>query len=585
MNFDELKKLISNLRSDLSKYRTEEVFGYAFLEMTRIDWANPGKMNLHSPFRQCCYIASLAMSVKQVEKPIPLDEGEWKAICQKTNEIYNYYALMHFPADGDFSKITEEKHKKGKISMPSFLHSFCTGVSASVEQVREDILSLYSPFTKEIETSIGINVQDIIEICVFIEDTLKERITNGPVKAYKCWLEFRRELDKGIDFEIAITNARKCVSDDVASSIMRMGIITFSEIKNKFSQEKATAFINLVSQKRKNNLEIQDTSELIFPTEELSVSLKPLANLDNNEFTLITSNHLIFAIQENLYQCIEHLGILEKYNRKKGDFLEKNSLCLLKNIFGETAQYYTEVYETSKDQNEHDIIILYKRCLIIIECKAKRIRKDFRDIEKSFVRIQHGFKSYIQEGYDQSRKLEKLIISQQETILYKKGGDIALKINRRDFDKIEKIVLTHENEGILATKLSLLLQLDHGDVFPICLNINDLKQLSQYKQHIQLTGEKFITYLSQRKLLHHKIANDDELDIFGFFLNKGSLEEIINSKCDIYYIEPGFSKIFDEAYRNKQFPIKTLKKKIGRNEQCPCGSGIKHKKCCLKVAS
>ena len=67
-------------------------------------------------------------------------------------------------------------------------------------------------------------------------------------------------------------------------------------------------------------------------------------------------------------------------------------------------------------------------------------------------------KNYIQEGYDQARNLEKLILSQKETTLYKKGGDVATVIKKDQFDQIEKIVLTYENEGMLATKLNLLLK-------------------------------------------------------------------------------------------------------------------------------
>ena len=28
-------------------------------------------------------------------------------------------------------------------------------------------------------------------------------------------------------------------------------------------------------------------------------------------------------------------------------------------------------------------------------------------------------------------------------------------------------------------------------------------------------------------------------------------------------------------------PVQRARKKVGRNETCPCGSGIKFKKCCL----
>jgi hypothetical protein len=35
-----------------------------------------------------------------------------------------------------------------------------------------------------------------------------------------------------------------------------------------------------------------------------------------------------------------------------------------------------------------------------------------------------------------------------------------------------------------------------------------------------------------------------------------------------------------EIYGFDQRPIQS-KKKVGRNDPCPCGSGKKHKKCCL----
>jgi len=41
---------------------------------------------------------------------------------------------------------------------------------------------------------------------------------------------------------------------------------------------------------------------------------------------------------------------------------------------------------------------------------------------------------------------------------------------------------------------------------------------------------------------------------------------------------------FKQDTRNKIQETKTvnIKKKIGRNEPCPCGSGLKYKKCCGK---
>jgi hypothetical protein len=578
MTFDDLKKLISELRNDLSQYSIREVFGCAFVEMINIDWANPEKMNLHSPFRQCGYIASLALSVEQKDKTASLDKETWQGICAKVNKIYDYYALMYFPKDGDFSKMTKEKHDQGGIAMPSFLLDFCAGVHASVEQVKEDVVSLYMPFSKEIEATLGVGVHEIVKICTFIENKLQSRIEGGAMKAMECWQQFRKELDSGMDPRTVEDNARKCMDKNVAHNFINMGIIKFEEIESALSTKSAKAFMDLLSQQRVSK---PNPDDVIFPTEELSISLRPLANLDGGDFALMTGNHLILAVQENLYMCLENIGLLEKFNKHKGMFLEDKALDLLKGIFGNEAEYYSEVCETPDDQNEHDLLIIYKRTLLIIECKAKRIRKGFRDIEKSFPRIKDDFKSYIQEGYNQARNLEKFILGQPETTLYKKGGDVSVVIKKDHFDQIEKIVLTHENEGILATKLSLLLTLDTGDTFPLCLNMQDLRQLSSYKKDIGLTKELFIEYLKQRKLIHEKVATDDELDIFGFFLQKKGLDEIIKEECDLFYIPPGFSSIFDEAYSKEKYPDPPRKKtKIGRNDPCNCGSDKKYKRCC-----
>lgn len=42
------------------------------------------------------------------------------------------------------------------------------------------------------------------------------------------------------------------------------------------------------------------------------------------------------------------------------------------------------------------------------------------------------------------------------------------------------------------------------------------------------------------------------------------------------------SIIEDNLKLVKQIPIRRKGKRIGRNELCPCNSGIKFKKCCLR---
>jgi len=49
-------------------------------------------------------------------------------------------------------------------------------------------------------------------------------------------------------------------------------------------------------------------------------------------------------------------------------------------------------------------------------------------------------------------------------------------------------------------------------------------------------------------------------------------------------IEPDLNKLFLYFYEQREKPAQPVvldMPKIGRNDPCPCGSGKKHKKCCL----
>ncbi len=74
---------------------------------------------------------------------------------------------------------------------------------------------------------------------------------------------------------------------------------------------------------------------------------------------------------------------------------------------------------------------------------------------------------------------------------------------------------------------------------------------------------------------------DKRQDILSIF----DRYENITSTWAGYNEEENYSKIdySDEFYSSLE-PIKA-KRKIGRNEKCPCGSGKKYKKCCLNKSS
>lgn len=73
-----------------------------------------------------------------------------------------------------------------------------------------------------------------------------------------------------------------------------------------------------------------------------------------------------------------------------------------------------------------------------------------------------------------------------------------------------------------------------------------------------------------------------DIDLENLYFN------MLDAKADYLYTLPQWDGIFSQEKRNeieknyKESKIVRNENKVGRNDQCPCGSGKKYKKCCGK---
>ena len=108
-------------------------------------------------------------------------------------------------------------------------------------------------------------------------------------------------------------------------------------------------------------------------------------------------------------------------------------------------------------------------------------------------------------------------------------------------------------------------------------------------------GYSLLTFIhkgTQRKLEEErnhsiaimKISNIEKmLELHLFFNIEDELDKIEFNFLNINDIEYDKEIIFNVVKELKVQRLKRInKKKIGRNEKCPCGSGKKYKKCCGK---
>ena len=230
--------------------------------------------------------------------------------------------------------------------------------------------------------------------------------------------------------------------------------------------------------------------------------------------------------------------------------------------------------------------------------------------KKAFVRLRGSFHSDtgIQKAYDQSLRLFNSL-REGKLKLFDKCGKEVLCLPSSIAERAFCVCVTRDSYGPLATYLSFLLEKKEEEPYPWAINILDLGQIADLWQCYQWGSRQLKNYLSQRILLHKKAFSDDELDYVAAYTKNCGLHHFVKANCDwlqidslyatflnaVYYhvhhgyprpeINPIYPDATDlrESYKlGKPVTVKNLPKgpiQVGRNEACPCGSGVKFKRC------
>ena len=271
---------------------------------------------------------------------------------------------------------------------------------------------------------------------------------------------------------------------------------------------------------------------------------------------------------------------------------------------------YRNVFETPDNQYEHDLVIFTSDICLFVEAKASPMDEPFRDPERAFTRIQRSFRSEsgIQKAYDQSIRLFKRLRDEDLALFDAKGTEI-LRLPSSNSDNAFCVCVTRDSFGPLATFLSPLLSKDVEDPYPWVVNILDLEQIAEAWEYFRWDGKQVKSFLSQRIMLHGNVVSDDELDYVGAYIRHCGLHHFARSDYDLLQLDPTYALVFDDIYFhvhhgqprvtiNPTYPMTTDLQEslkagkpvsaehvpegamvVGRNEQCPCGSTAKFKRC------
>ncbi|KNZ41443.1 MULTISPECIES: YecA family protein [Acetobacterium] len=554
------------------------------------------KTKLISPQKQYTYLAGLLMSTEDKsevhttkDKDKDKDSRIYDELEDDVQEITLEYTKNFL---GINTKLDSVDIKRNLISMQAFTSYFDTGILRYPEQTIDLIRILYSGFDSELEDLTGLVTEDYIAFYQLVWDTFETAMSSS-----KCAVENIKNflyslnphaVDVEKEYERLMKFAQGSAGDNLQNAMDGLSTIKESLVLEAFGIEKGKSLLEIFGLHRQSR-------DFSYYNGKNPFAEHPLCWIDEGEnLFIVHPQFLLNAIYNYITEILEkpQNKFADKYKKAKAETVEIQFLKFFKDLFGDKAKYHASVCE-ERGTKEHDILIEFNNYILIAEVKASKVREPFFNPEKACKRIQDHFNSDTGIGgaYKQAIILKKFIENKKDVVLYENKTN-RFAIENADEKRILPIVLTLNQFGSHAVNTTLLLEKNEEQPYPWVCNWHDFENIIEILRYLNKSAQDFIDYLIWRIENHPSVLSSDELDIIeGYFLDSQLKDSI---KKSAIFFPPNGPSIIDKIYFEKQgipygayehqvIKPNTIrkKKKIGRNDPCPCDSGKKFKRCCI----
>jgi len=114
-------------------------------------------------------------------------------------------------------------------------------------------------------------------------------------------------------------------------------------------------------------------------------------------------------------------------------------------------------YYLQKGSHEKDLMIVYGKALVIVECKNTRVRA-FSGATDDLLKFENDFENAVQYGYDQALEVKDRILAGEEATFYHEDGKEYFSVRKAEIDRIFVVCITPTTRGPLGTNLSYELE-------------------------------------------------------------------------------------------------------------------------------
>lgn len=551
----EFKDIFEDLKEQLTPIREESFLIHAMRLILEIEYraTSPLYTHLGSPMKQTLYLIDVYYSIEIRTESVDMDNERWDKIATLLKDMeMTYFINIGFPNDGDLYH--DERDEKVEVSLGTFLGYFSNAVLCYPEQIRDRIVRYFKPYDGYIQSHYGFVVDEAVKFILHIQRLNNKKLNDILQPFATTYSFFKSHPEEWYKFIQRVGDPRECFDQPELKNMKA----TLTTNPGEIHIHEIMKLMDVVGISHSSLQHILDffsydkdsmKGKTIYYADKRHSESYPLIKMGEKYACPITKflfEGLYFRLDEALMKE-EPTG---KYKQNKGRAFEKKVIEVFRQFFPKKTKFFTNY--TIDGNAENDLLVIFESTCIIVEVKDCSFREPFRDPIKAYERIKSDFQKAIQYGYEQCRRVEKILLTNQDLDICdaEDKNKQLYHLRSRNINQVWSIVVTDFRYGMIQTDLSKLLKKDEEALYPWSVCIDELEALFLLMKKMLkgIAPTRFIEFLDYRERLQGHVRCFDELEICGWYLtNREQFKEYADNEA-IIATSHEMSEIFDAYY-------------------------------------
>lgn len=552
--------IIQELQKELRPVKEKSLLIHAMRLFIELDHrtTSPLYTHLQSPMRQTLYMIDVYYSIADREESVEMDEKRWNRIAILLDEMaMTYFVNIGFPNDGDL--YNDERDETIDVTLSTFIGYFENAVLSYEEQTLDKIIRYLKPYNRFIEKQYGFSIDDAIMFVLHVRNLNNAKYGSimdpyeETLSYYTTHPEEWRKLTRKFE-ERGVIDPRDWWYEPELSGMLMTMMTNPGEAHVHEIKELMDVKIDFMC--------LQNILEF-FTYDKDSVKGKTIYYADKHHSEshpiIKAGNKYVCPINkfllEGLYYRIDEIlqkdaTVGQKYKQSKDTAFEGKVLELFEIIFPRGTKIFANY--SVDGESENDVLVVLGDVCIVVEIKNCGFRAPFRDPIKAFPRIKRDYEKAVQLGYEQCRRVEKVLLSGQDVDILDASNkhNVLYHLKSKNIGDVWSIIVTDFKYGAIQTNLETLLKKDADALYPWSVCVDDLESMILLMRKILkgIAPARFVEFLDYRERMQGHIVCFDELEICGWYMNDREQFKKYADKEAMINTTPNMGTIFDAYY-------------------------------------